>query len=98
MGPFISIITVSFNSEKTIERTLKSVAAQTYKNVEHIVIDGASTEGNRSRRFRELHFVTRQAIEDFQWIRRGTRLARDVFGFVKQCHCGPSGQGEQHSP
>ena len=30
MGPLISIITVSFNSEKTIERTLKSVAAQTY--------------------------------------------------------------------
>jgi len=45
MGPLISIITVSFNSEKTIERTLKSVAAQTYKNIEHIVIDGASTDG-----------------------------------------------------
>lgn len=44
MGPLISIITVSFNSEKTIERTLKSVAAQTYKNIEHIVIDGASTD------------------------------------------------------
>jgi len=45
MGPLLSIITVSFNSEKTIERTLKSVAAQTYKNIEHIVIDGASTDG-----------------------------------------------------
>ena len=45
MGPLISIITVSFNSERTIERTLKSVAAQTCKNVEHIVIDGASTDG-----------------------------------------------------
>ena len=44
MNPRFSIITVTFNSEKTIERTLKSVAAQTYRNIEHIVIDGASTD------------------------------------------------------
>lgn len=42
--PLISIITVTFNSEKTIERTLKSVFRQSYKNIEHIVIDGASTD------------------------------------------------------
>ena len=45
MTPRLSIITVTFNSEKTIERTLKSVAEQTHKNIEHIVIDGASTDG-----------------------------------------------------
>lgn len=41
----ISIITVTYNSEKTIEDTLKSIQSQTYKNFEHIVIDGASTDG-----------------------------------------------------
>lgn len=40
----VSIITVCFNSEKTIERTIKSVFDQTYKNIEYIIIDGASTD------------------------------------------------------
>ncbi|MDI9356644.1 MAG: glycosyltransferase family 2 protein [Chitinophagaceae bacterium] len=40
-----SIITVCFNSEKTIERTFKSVLCQTYPHIEYIVVDGASTDG-----------------------------------------------------
>ena len=40
-----SIITICFNSEKTIERTIKSVLAQTYKDYEYIIVDGASQDG-----------------------------------------------------
>lgn len=39
-----SIITISYNSGKTIERTLKSVLAQTYKDYEYIIVDGASKD------------------------------------------------------
>ena len=41
----VSIITVCLNSEKTIADTVKSIEEQTYDNIEHIVIDGGSTDG-----------------------------------------------------
>ncbi len=44
----VSIITVSFNSAATIGETLKSVSAQNYPDIEHIVIDGGSTDGTQA--------------------------------------------------
>jgi glycosyltransferase involved in cell wall biosynthesis len=40
----VSIITVCYNSEVTIEDTLKSIQSQTYHDIEHIVIDGGSAD------------------------------------------------------
>ncbi|MBD5303339.1 MAG: glycosyltransferase [Bacteroides sp.] len=40
----ISIITITFNAEKTLRRTMESVANQTCRDYEHIVIDGASRD------------------------------------------------------
>lgn len=40
----ITIITVCFNSEKTIEQTIKSVFEQTYKDIEYLIIDGGSRD------------------------------------------------------
>ncbi|NCP21225.1 MAG: glycosyltransferase [Flavobacteriales bacterium CG_4_9_14_0_2_um_filter_35_242] len=48
MMPFITIITATYNSEKTLEQTLKSVLNQTYINFEYIIVDGASTDGTLS--------------------------------------------------
>lgn len=44
----ISIITVTFNSEKTLRTTLQSVASQSWHDVEHIIIDGESSDGTLS--------------------------------------------------
>jgi glycosyltransferase involved in cell wall biosynthesis len=40
----ISVITVCFNSEKTIEKTILSIINQNFKNIEYIVVDGGSTD------------------------------------------------------
>lgn len=52
----ISIITTTFNSGKYIESCLNSIASQTYKNIEHIVIDGNSSDD------------TLQKINEHNWI------------------------------
>ncbi|MCX6208491.1 MAG: glycosyltransferase, partial [Bacteroidetes bacterium] len=40
----ISIITITYNSSKTLTTTLESVAAQDYPNIEHIIVDGLSKD------------------------------------------------------
>jgi glycosyltransferase involved in cell wall biosynthesis len=40
----LSVITVTYNAEHTIERTLQSVHTQSHPHIEHIIVDGASTD------------------------------------------------------
>jgi glycosyltransferase len=40
----ISIVTCALNSSSTINKSIKSVQKQTYKNIEHLIIDGGSTD------------------------------------------------------
>jgi glycosyltransferase involved in cell wall biosynthesis len=44
----ISIITVCYNSDKTLEKTIQSVLRQTYQNVEYIIVDGNSKDNTVS--------------------------------------------------
>lgn len=44
-NPLFSIVTVCFNSEATIERTLRSVLQQRCKDYEYLIVDGASKDG-----------------------------------------------------
>ena len=46
--PKITVVTVTYNAEQTLERTLQSVASQTYPHVEHLIVDGLSSDGTLS--------------------------------------------------
>ena len=42
----LSIITINYNNAESLRKTLASVASQTYPHIEHIIVDGGSTDGS----------------------------------------------------
>lgn len=47
MSMVLSIITINFNNAAGLAKTMQSVFAQTYKNIEYIIIDGGSSDGSK---------------------------------------------------
>lgn len=83
----VSIITVSFNSKATIGDTLRSVSAQTHPDIEHIVVDGASSDGTVDVVRQEGGHVAKVLSEPDRGIyfamNKGLKLATgDLVGFL----------------
>jgi glycosyltransferase involved in cell wall biosynthesis len=83
----ISIVTVAFNAAHTIADTLASVAAQTHPDIEHIVVDGASTDATLDVIKRQGGHVARLISEPdkgiYDAMNKGLRVATgDVIGFL----------------
>ena len=43
--PLVTVVTISYNSEATVARTMESVLSQTYRMIEYVIIDGGSRDG-----------------------------------------------------
>ena len=86
----VSIITVCFNSEKTIRRTIESVLYQTYPNIEYIIVDGKSTDGTVDivKEYlpafqKRLRYVSERDKGIYDAMNKGIRLsAGDVIGII----------------
>src|SRR3546814_20304776 len=83
----ISLITATYNAADTVADSLRSAAMQTYQNVEHIVIDGASTDGTQKiveeSGERLTTFVSEPDRGIYDALNKGIALATgDVIGFL----------------
>lgn len=88
--PLISIITVCYNSEKTIVKTLESVLNQGYDKYEYIIIDGNSSDGTTSilKKYEEkfnkkMKFVSEKDDGIYDAMNKGIKLASgDIVGII----------------
>jgi glycosyltransferase len=83
----ISLITTCYNRVTTIERTIRSAISQDYKDIEYIVIDGASKDGSMDIINRYSGHISHVVSESdngmYQAINKGIRLATgDVIGLL----------------
>jgi glycosyltransferase involved in cell wall biosynthesis len=67
----ISIITVCYNSAATLEKTILSVASQTYKNIEYVIVDGNSKDET-------LNIINKHEGKITQWISEPDRGLYDA--------------------
>jgi glycosyltransferase involved in cell wall biosynthesis len=83
----VSIITVVYNREKTIERAIQSVLHQSYSNIEYIIIDGSSTDGTMGivQQYQEkVHkIVSEKDAGMYDALNKGIKLATgDIVGIL----------------
>lgn len=86
----ISIITATYNSQATIEDTLNSVLNQTYKNIEHIIIDGKSKDNTMKivKKYEKkydgkLKYISEKDKGLYDAMNKGIKMAKgDIIGIL----------------
>ncbi len=83
----LSIITVVKNSESSIEKTIRSVIEQNYKNLEYIIIDGKSSDGTLEliKKYKDKVSLIISEKDEGIWdaMNKGIELAKgDIIGFL----------------
>jgi len=85
--PLVSIVTPSYNQVQFLEKTIKSVLAQNYPNLEYIIVDGDSTDGSKELIQRYEKEITTWISEPDQGqsdaINKGFNLAKgEIFAWL----------------
>jgi glycosyltransferase involved in cell wall biosynthesis len=87
--PLFTVVTVVFNGEKELESTLLSVLNQSYRNLEHIIVDGRSTDGTLGilRKYEAAidYWVSEQDQGIYDAMNKGIRLARGEWLYFLNC-------------
>lgn len=85
--PLVTIITVVFNNVETVAKCIDSVLAQTYANIEYIIVDGASNDGTQDviKQYQEQvdYVVSQKDNGIYNAMNKGLKLAKgDYIAFI----------------
>jgi hypothetical protein len=83
--PLVSVVTPSYNSVLYIQEAIQSVLQQDYPNVEHIVIDGESTDGTVGllRKYAHLRWISEPDKGQAEAVNKGFRMAEgEIIGWL----------------
>lgn len=90
----LSIITINRNNAAGLEKTLQSVAAQTFKEFEYVVVDGASTDGSvevikrYESKFAHLKWISEPDKGIYNAMNKGIRMASgDYIQILNSADC-----------
>ena len=91
----VSIITVCFNSDKTITETLRSTRSQDYLNFEHIIVDGGSADNTLEVVAEEIapnhKIISERDKGIYDAMNKGvSRATGDIIGFINSDDFYPS--------
>jgi len=86
-NPLVSIVTISFNQEKFIEKTIRSVINQNYNNIEYIIVDAGSTDSSREKILKYKNNIDKIIFEKdngpADGLNKGFKIAKgDIFYFL----------------
>ncbi len=89
MNHKVSIITPCFNGARTIEACINSIRTQTYLNIEHIVVDGGSTDGTLEILERlNVRYVSEQDAGIYDAMNKGIALVTgEIIGILNCDDC-----------
>ena len=79
--PLISIITITFNASATLLPTLESIWSQTFRDFEHVIIDGASTDDTLAlaRAYPDVRILSEKDRGLYDAMNKGMRLAQGKY-------------------
>src|SRR5882724_4666951 len=70
--PVVSVVTIVLNAGQTLQRTIASVQAQTFASIEHVLVDGGSSDDS-------LSIIRRMARPQDYWLSEKDRGISDAF-------------------
>jgi glycosyltransferase involved in cell wall biosynthesis len=92
--PKISVVTITLNRKSFLNKSIESVIAQNYENIEHIVIDGGSTDGTLEllRTYTHLTWISEPDAGQADAMNKGiARASGDIFAWLNSDDTYPPG-------
>ena len=78
-----TVITVTYNAEHTLARTMKSVQEQSYSHIEHIIVDGKSTDGTvdliKELETEQTNWISEKDKGIYDAMNKGTAMATGIY-------------------